>query len=284
MSDIAWSPDSRYILAGCVDNAAIVLDARGAAPRPLLLLGRHTDKVQGVAWDPAGAGVVTQSIDRTVKVFAVPLESIDAPATSGGRTSMAALTRDAAGDVAPAFTLATRVMPPSTVATPSVPLAAGGRAAGATDKHPLYLDDTLPSFFRRPAFTPDGALLLTPAGFFRASPDVQPTHTTYAFARGGRMGTPLAHFPGPRHGKPSVAVRVSPVVYTLRARGDGGGDVNNGVFTLPYRLVFAVATLDSVFVWDTQSTAPIAMMTMFHCEKITDLSWCVGLGQRFAVV
>jgi hypothetical protein len=48
--------------------------------------------------------------------------------------------------------------------------AAGGGAGGAAAAAPagkkvrLFLDETLPSFFRRLAWTPDGALLITPGG------------------------------------------------------------------------------------------------------------------------
>jgi hypothetical protein len=53
-------------------------------------------------------------------------------------------------------------------------------------KHRLYQDDTVPSFFRRLAFTPDGSLLLTPTGLYAAaaagSGEVL-RDTTHAFSR-----------------------------------------------------------------------------------------------------
>ena len=134
----------------------------------------------------------------------------------------------------------------------------------------MFVDDTFPSFFRRPTFTPDGALLLLPTGVIRASPTAPPVPTTYAFAR-GNWAAPLAHFPGTEQSKPSAVVRASPVLYRLLQRE--ALPATNGAFSLPYRMLFAVATLDTVTVYDTQTAAPLAGLACFHCEKITDMAW-----------
>ena len=46
----------------------------------------------------------------------------------------------------------------------------------------IFHDDTLRSFFRRLAFSPDGQLLITPAGLMETSKG--PTNATFVFARG----------------------------------------------------------------------------------------------------
>lgn len=38
-------------------------------------------------------------------------------------------------------------------------------------------------------------------------------------------------------------------------------------------MLFAVVTLDSILVYDTQQLHPIAVMRHIHYEKITDLTW-----------
>lgn len=43
-------------------------------------------------------------------------------------------------------------------------------------------------------------------------------------------------------------------------------------------MVFAVATLDEVLVYDTQHTNPIACARGLHYQSITDLSWYVSSG------
>lgn len=88
----------------------------------------------------------------------------------------------------------------------------------------IYANETLTSFFRRLTFTPDGSLLLTPAGQYqvqhpategaRSSSTYEIINTVYLYTRGGINKPPIAHLPG--HKKPSVAVRCSPILYTLR--------------------------------------------------------------------
>ncbi|PHH73702.1 hypothetical protein CDD80_3627 [Ophiocordyceps camponoti-rufipedis] len=86
----------------------------------------------------------------------------------------------------------------------------------------LYANETLTSFFRRLTFTPDGSLLLTPSGQYQtqvqADKDAKPTYeiinTVYIYSRGGINKPPIAHLPG--HKKPSVVIKCSPTLYTLR--------------------------------------------------------------------
>ena len=85
----------------------------------------------------------------------------------------------------------------------------------------LYANETLTSFFRRLTFTPDGSLLLTPAGQYQTQHQTaegktssEIINTVYIYSRGGINKPPIAHLPGSK--KPSVAVRCSPVIYTLR--------------------------------------------------------------------
>jgi chromatin assembly factor 1 subunit B len=199
----------------------------------------------------------------------------------------------------------------------------------------LYANETLTSFFRRLAFTPDGSLLLTPAGQYQTQHQVdggKPTYevinTVYIYTRGGINRPPIAHLPG--HKKPSIAVRCSPVVYTLRQSppvtkhitidtssseeaipslpeplskpspaqsvmepppppvpADSSTSTSKSlsvetgvqepgpksVFALPYRMVYAVATQDSVLLYDTQQHTPICIVSNLHCATFTDLTW-----------
>jgi chromatin assembly factor 1 subunit B len=199
----------------------------------------------------------------------------------------------------------------------------------------LYANETLTSFFRRLTFTPDGSLLLTPAGQYQtqhqmegAKPTYEVINTVYIYTRGGINKPPIAHLPG--HKKPSVAVRCSPVVYTLRqsppvtknitidsssaeepipslpeplAKASPAPSVMDpppppvvaeaststaktlnletgvqgqgpkSVFALPYRMVYAVATQDSVLLYDTQQHTPICVVSNLHCATFTDLTW-----------
>jgi chromatin assembly factor 1 subunit B len=47
-------------------------------------------------------------------------------------------------------------------------------------------------------------------------------------------------------------------------------------FALPYRMVYAVATQDSVLLYDTQQKTPICVVSNLHCATFTDLAWYVN--------
>lgn len=55
---------------------------------------------------------------------------------------------------------------------------------------------------------------------------------------------------------------------------DGGnsGDADS-VFALPYRMVYAVATLDAVYLYDTQQAGPICLFANLHYAPFTDVAW-----------
>lgn len=46
-----------------------------------------------------------------------------------------------------------------------------------------------------------------------------------------------------------------------------------GFFNLPHRIVFAVATLNSLYIYDTESVPPIAILAGLHYAAITDIAW-----------
>jgi chromatin assembly factor 1 subunit B len=48
-------------------------------------------------------------------------------------------------------------------------------------------------------------------------------------------------------------------------------------FGLPYRVVYAVATQDAVYIYDTQQTKPLCVISNLHYATFTDLSWYVIL-------
>ncbi|KAF9888325.1 hypothetical protein FE257_008758 [Aspergillus nanangensis] len=45
------------------------------------------------------------------------------------------------------------------------------------------------------------------------------------------------------------------------------------VFSLPYRIVYAVATQDAVMVYDTQQQTPLCVVSNLHFATFTDLTW-----------
>ncbi|KAH8682321.1 WD40-repeat-containing domain protein [Xylariales sp. PMI_506] len=204
----------------------------------------------------------------------------------------------------------------------------------------LYANETLTSFFRRLTFTPDGSLLMTPAGQYQIQHPTEGSRSTYEvintvyiYTRGGINKPPIAHLPG--HKKPSIAIKCSPIIYTLRqsppvtkhitidtSSSDepipalpepitkpspapsvmdppppptpaASADLDKGAistktpdteagtaptgpkptFALPYRMVYAVATQDTVLLYDTQQMTPICVVSNLHLTTFTDLAW-----------
>lgn len=76
----------------------------------------------------------------------------------------------------------------------------------------------------------------------------------------------LPHMP-----KASVAVRFCPQLFRLRSPAPGQEPSN--LMQLPYRLVFAVLTVDSIFVYDTQHHYPIVVVKKQHYAPLTDVAW-----------
>ena len=72
--DLAWSPDSEFLIAGTADNNATIWKAStGELLLSVLMLmagecvyamREHTHHVQGVTWDPLNEYIATQSSDR----------------------------------------------------------------------------------------------------------------------------------------------------------------------------------------------------------------------------
>ncbi|KAK5171791.1 Chromatin assembly factor 1 subunit [Saxophila tyrrhenica] len=237
---------------------------------------------------------------------------------------------------------------PSTMPLPAVmpsasPSLSGGLGPGFRNA-PIYANETFTSFFRRLTFTPDGSLLLTPAGQYKTfGPGGDHTkddtiNTVYIYTRAGLNKPPVAYLPG--HKKPSIAVRCSPIYYSLRGSSSETKEIaidtrhpdedipslpgpampakpptshssmdppplksapspSPGVasmasprqpvdseastpappagptpaFSLPYRIIYAVATQDAVHVYDTQQQKPLCVVSNLHYSTFTDLTW-----------
>lgn len=52
---------------------------------------------------------------------------------------------------------------------------------------------------------------------------------------------------------------------------------------LPYRMVFAIATLDSILLYDTQQTAPFGFIGNIHYAALTDVAWYVLSGNNYLI-
>ncbi|KAJ7021155.1 chromatin assembly complex protein [Mycena alexandri] len=61
--------------------------------------------------------------------------------------------------------------------------------------------------------------------------------------------------------------------------------LTGSVFALPYRMLYAVVTMDTVAIYDTQQAGPVCLLTKLHYDEFTDLTWspdgqCLMLSSR----
>ncbi|ROT39326.1 WD40 repeat-like protein [Sodiomyces alkalinus F11] len=367
---VAWDPLDEFIATQSSDRSVHVYSLRTKDGR-YSLSGGHDDKPSRIASHnrselPAlriasGSPAPPDSTHARSHLVAVPEQAVGvgvgspAPSAPGTPTSMA-LPMHPPSTIShsrkSSFSSARRS--PSPAPSPSMPLPAVMPMEPASKPHSsstpgyvgartahLYANETLTSFFRRLTFTPDGSVLLTPAGQYQSQHQhpaeskttYEVTNTVYIYSRGGINRAPIAHLPG--HKKPSVVVKCSPVFYQLRTSRrpatqhiaidtSSTGEVIPSLpepvsepprdspameppppptptstaeaataatirqstetatsstcgppaaFALPYRMVYAVGTQDSVLLYDTQQHTPICIVSNLHCATFTDLAW-----------
>lgn len=143
--DLSFSPDSQYLVSGSVDNTAMIWDIEKA--KSMGIIRDHKGFVQGVAWDPLNKFLATLSTDRFFRVFDVKSKKI----VQRNHKSLIPVKESS-----PFYKKAVR----------------------------LFHDDTLQTFFRRLCFSPDGSLIVVPAGIAELDgSDEKPLNTTYIYSR-----------------------------------------------------------------------------------------------------
>ncbi|XP_070670311.1 chromatin assembly factor 1 subunit FAS2-like isoform X4 [Malus domestica] len=132
--DILWSIDGAYLISGSVDNSCIIWDViKGSVHQ---ILDSHCHYVQAMAWDPLVNYVASLSSDRTCHIY------VKKPQSKGTGAEKANYVSE------------------HVILKAEHPLSDDSKFV----KNHLFLDETLPSFFRRLAWSPHGSFLLVPAG------------------------------------------------------------------------------------------------------------------------
>ncbi|GAA5802691.1 WD40-repeat-containing domain protein [Helicostylum pulchrum] len=252
--DLAWSPCGNYFITASIDNTARVWSL--SEKTCIHVFADHTHYVQGVTWDPLGQYVATQSSDRSMLIY---------------RYRKSAQGKLVFGQCSRRFSRIDKGKIATTTATASVK--SDDVSSVSTGSFRLYHDENLVSFFRRLSFSPDGALLITPAGLNKA---LDTTHDdmddngeelyncAYIYPRNTMLKHPVG-FIG-NYPKPSIAIRWCPMFFQKRRN-------SSSAFALPYRMLYATASQDSVYIYDTQQSRPICAISGMHFAPITDLAW-----------
>ncbi|CAI8593611.1 unnamed protein product [Vicia faba] len=94
-------------------------------------------------------------------------------------------------------------------------------------------------------------------------------NAAYIFSRKD-LSRPAIQIPCAR--KVVVVVRFCPIFFNLK------GTNSDGLFKLPYHIVFVVATLNSLYIYDTESTSPIAVFPGLHYALILLARWLLLIG------
>ncbi|KAI9256270.1 WD40-repeat-containing domain protein [Sporodiniella umbellata] len=197
------------------------------------VLTDHSHYVQGVSWDPLGHYVATQSSDRTVSLYRYRVGPNGQLAFNQRRKFL--------------------------------------KSTKQKESFHLYHDENLVTFFRRLSFSPDGGLLIAPSGLNRSTgatqEELELRNCAYLYARNRLLKQHEEHvgYIG-NYPSPSIAVRWCPVVYKKRSNFPPA-------FALPYRMLYALATKNTVYIYDTQQYRPICSIAGMHYASLTDLTW-----------
>ncbi|KAF3480629.1 chromatin assembly complex protein [Arthroderma uncinatum] len=182
---------------------------RVASSSPVPDCGNRVQPTSGNAMSVSSPGASTPGTPLTA-----PLP-MDPPPVSLSRRSSFGSSPSIRRSASPAPSMPLPAVKPLEAASPGLFGGIGVKNAS------IYANETFNSFFRRLTFAPDGSLLFTPAGQYKVSLAGQNDkvmediiNTVYVYTRAGFNKPPIAHLPG--HKKPSVAVKCSPVYYTLR--------------------------------------------------------------------
>lgn len=133
--DLSWSHDSKRISICSLDHTVAVFEQNDGDWKPVYKSTKdHSHYVQGVAVDPKGVYMASMGSDRALKVYARKLKEGE-DATKKFELGKVKTVRSLCLD--------------------------------EKEKKALFADElTLGSFFRRLAFTVDGAFLIVPAGLW----------------------------------------------------------------------------------------------------------------------
>ena len=308
VQDLAWAPGGAALVTGSVDNSSIVWSE--ASGRGLIRLEGHEHYVQGVAWDPQGEYVASASGDRKVNVYAttprsrVPVE----PAHLGGWCKKLVCQKEVRravnvkgllfhDDTLESFFRRLAWSPCGSFLAIPAGLhreeGGGARVAAPGEEHAVYLYQR--GRFARPAIR---LPCVAPAACVRFSPRLY----RRIGVQGAKVEAPRTPAPEPaapegtRHEETAAgqeetaAARTEPAVDGAQQPGgdaipgDGGAPPEPAAdaavavepasdFDLPYRVVFAVCTTDTVAVYDTAADAPVAFVSGLHYATITDAAW-----------
>lgn len=244
-------------MAGFVDGRVRIWTVEGSTGRTRTVELSHEVIVQGVAWDPFGRWIATQSHDNCYKIH-----------------SFVSSTEDG-GDQPAIWSRRSTLRPKlecTTTREPTVTAVGVDEESKAEDKkrpeRSLFgkkreerpLDAAL---YTRLSFSPDGKWLAVPSGRLPLSPGRRESQPCVHIFRKGEWLAPAGSAVCDHQ---AIVVRFCPVLF--RRRNPSATSSSPG-----YRMVFAVGTVRSVLLFDTEHPQAIAVLDKLHLFSINDLCW-----------
>jgi chromatin assembly factor 1 subunit B len=221
--DVAWSPDGTLIFCAVLAGWTICFSVDSG--RMVDRLEGHGQRVQGIAADPLGVYLASVSADRSVRVYG----RRKGPGVKWSIHHVVRGERSERGD---------------------------DKKENERELEPKFLsENAYEHFYRRMAWSPDGALLAVPSA--QAKDNLFCT----VLLKRSDLSRIAAVLQAPA---PPVCVRFSP---ELAASDAGHYWVRGGHFRV------AVATARAVYVYDTGSADPVAFFQSFHYSSLSDITW-----------
>ena len=278
--DLTWSADSQLVAVSYIDWRTIIYDvANGGVPliafegkKGKCALGAssgngHTSFVQGVTFDALSKWIVSVSADRTMCAW------------SSKKVAMKAKKGESPSATKKVWTTSSfKYSSCAKSAKSSIDSSNQGNENNDACLSMLFHDDTLPSFFRRPSFSPCGSFLVVPSGILKekvsehgGAKKSESTDCAHVFSRDD-LTQPKASLPSL---KPSTCVAFSPKVFKLRGvKNDDESVASTNPFRgLKHRCIFCVCTIDGAMVYDTEVASPVAVISNAHYAAVTCATW-----------
>jgi chromatin assembly factor 1 subunit B len=292
--DLSWSMDNKRLCICSLDHTVAVFEYDGMDWKAVFKSTKdHGHYVQGVAMDPKGVYMASMGSDRSVKVYGRKLvkeeEDLDGKKFELGKCK--SIKMWCSGEES----------------------CGGENSSSKKEKKHLFADElTLGSFFRRLAWTPDGAFLIVPAGLWHgvdseeaALPSAaggsprgvdklsEASFGTYMFVRHA-FEKPYKVLAGLDKVGSSfwvehmmcILLSCMHACLTLLFLQNQPSVVvrpNPLLFKLPanvvnesklpHRSIFAVLTIDTILIYDTIHDQPLAMARGLHYASLTDAAW-----------
>nr|XP_012234979.1 PREDICTED: chromatin assembly factor 1 subunit B [Linepithema humile] len=290
---VRFSP-SKEILASGDDESTIILwkikeDRDSSAPSDdteskeqwtsWKVLRGHIEDIYDISWSPDSNSLISGSVDNTAIIWDVK-KGLKTAILSDHKGFVQGVSWDPCNQYV--CTISTdRHCRLISIATKKVVQRVYKSVIPTSSESPLerklvrlFYDDTFKSFFRRLTFSIDGSLIFVPSGIIESHETTETiSNATIVFSR-HNIKEPIMILP--TLNECTIAVRCCPVYFELRENGP------DALITLPYRMVFAVATQSSILIYDTQQISPIGVITLIHYGRLNDLSWSSD-GQNLIV-